>query len=84
MTQAVGVLAYGAFTVICASALFLGIKATMGLRVSEEEEIEGLDLGEHGMHAWDVHVGASGFPTGESSLRASSHAPSTVLAAETN
>ena len=29
----------------------------MGLRVSEEEEIEGLDLGEHGMHAYDLGTG---------------------------
>jgi Amt family ammonium transporter len=61
MTQLIGVLVYGAFTVACASALFLTIKATIGLRVSEEEEIEGLDLGEHGMHAYDVHVGANQF-----------------------
>ena len=54
MTQAIGVLAYGAFTVVCAAALFGAIKATMGLRVSEEEELEGLDIGEHGMHAYDV------------------------------
>jgi len=25
----------------------------MGIRVSEEEELEGLDLGEHGAHAYD-------------------------------
>jgi len=54
VTQLVGVLAYGAFTVVCAGGLFLGIKATMGLRVSPEEELEGLDLSEHGMHAYDV------------------------------
>jgi hypothetical protein len=28
----------------------------MGIRVSEEEELEGLDLGEHGMHAYDLGV----------------------------
>ena len=28
------------------------IKLTMGLRVSEEEEIEGLDIGEHGNQAY--------------------------------
>jgi Amt family ammonium transporter len=54
ITQLIGVACYGVFTVLCASALFLGIKATMGLRVSEEEELEGLDYGEHGMHAYDV------------------------------
>jgi Amt family ammonium transporter len=54
VTQLVGVGAYGLFTVVCAGLLFAVIKATMGLRVSEEEELEGLDLGEHGMHAYDV------------------------------
>ncbi len=58
MTQLVGVLCYGAFTFACAMGLFLVIKATMGLRVSEDEEIEGLDLGEHGMHAYDMPGGA--------------------------
>lgn len=32
--------------------LFYGIKATVGLRVSEEEELKGLDIGEHGMEAY--------------------------------
>ncbi len=61
LTQLVGVLCYGVFSLACAAGLFYGIKATMGLRVAEEEEIEGLDLGEHGMHAWDVHIGANQF-----------------------
>ncbi|MCG8589256.1 MAG: ammonium transporter [Proteobacteria bacterium] len=57
VVQLIGVAAYGAFTLICASALFLTIRAVMGLRVEEEEEIEGLDYGEHGMHAYDLNVG---------------------------
>ena len=56
VTQLIGVAAYGVFTVICASAIFLTIKATMGLRVDPEEEVDGLDYGEHGMHAYDLHV----------------------------
>ena len=32
--------------------IFLGIKYTVGLRVTPEEEIKGLDLGEHGMEAY--------------------------------
>ncbi|MBY0399142.1 ammonium transporter [Myxococcota bacterium] len=59
-TQAYGVLCYGAFTVVSAAILFFGLKATIGLRVSEEEEIEGLDLGEHGMRAYDL-AGSPGF-----------------------
>jgi Amt family ammonium transporter len=50
--QFVGVVAYGATTVIFAGTLFGIIKATMGLRVDPEEEFEGLDLAEHGMSAY--------------------------------
>jgi Amt family ammonium transporter len=71
VTQAYGVLCYGLFTVACATAIFLGLKATLGLRVTEEEELEGLDLAEHGMHAYDLtgspgmmDDNASGFATG--------------------
>ena len=60
LTQAYGVLCYGLFTVACASAIFLALKATVGLRVTEEEELEGLDLSEHGMHAYDL-AGSPGF-----------------------
>ncbi|MFK7895109.1 MAG: ammonium transporter [Myxococcota bacterium] len=52
--QAYGVLCYAAFTIVSASILFFGLKATIGLRVDEAEEIEGLDLSEHGMHAYDL------------------------------
>jgi len=50
--QIVGILSMGLFTL--AFTLVVGgiIKATMGLRVSDEEQIEGLDLGEHDMAAY--------------------------------
>ena len=32
--------------------IFLVMKLTMGIRVSEEEELRGLDIGEHGMEAY--------------------------------
>ena len=51
-TQAIGVLAYAAWAVGL-SFIVLGIlKATMGLRVSKEVEIEGLDISEHGSIAY--------------------------------
>jgi ammonium transporter, Amt family len=50
--QAAGVVAVGIFTFIVAFAVFYVIKAVMGLRVSAEEEIAGLDLGEHGIKAY--------------------------------
>ena len=40
------------FAFVCAFVLFTIIKLTIGLRVSEEEELEGLDLGEHDMEAY--------------------------------
>lgn len=61
--QLQGVLAYGVFTLVCAGALFGGIKAVMGLRVEAEEEIEGLDGSEHGAHGYTFEV-ASRFTGG--------------------
>jgi ammonium transporter, Amt family len=52
--QLIGIGAYGAFTAACAFLIFWGVKRVMGLRVDEEEEMEGLDYGEHGMHAYDL------------------------------
>jgi Amt family ammonium transporter len=51
--QALGVAAYGVATLAAAFLIFALVKASMGLRVGEEEELEGLDYGEHGMHAYD-------------------------------
>ena len=52
MHQAIGIAAIGAFTLAFAFAAALAVKATLGLRVDEAEEIEGLDLGEHEMSAY--------------------------------
>jgi Amt family ammonium transporter len=84
LIQLVGVLAYGAFTVTCAALLFGVIKATMGLRVSEEEELEGLDLGEHGMHAYDIAPSTGPFDDAHLRGTPSSMASSTQLATEGN
>ncbi len=50
--QALGVAAYGATAVVLSSIIWLALKYTMGIRVSEEEEIMGLDQGEHGCPAY--------------------------------
>lgn len=50
--QFVGVISVGAFTVLFTLVLWSAIKKTMGLRVSIDEEKEGLDIGEHGMEAY--------------------------------
>ena len=54
VTQAIGVLAYGAFCFPVALVFFLGLKMTIGLRVSRDEESMGLDVGEHGMEAYGL------------------------------
>jgi Amt family ammonium transporter len=37
---------------VVAAVAWLALKATIGIRVSPEEEREGLDLGEHGNQAY--------------------------------
>jgi ammonium transporter, Amt family len=64
--QLLGVVAYGIATVTSAFVIFGVVKMTMGLRVSEEEEIEGLDYGEHGMHAYDLGSIGGGYATSSS------------------
>ena len=50
--QAIGVLAYAVWAVVLSIIVFGILKATMGLRVSKEVEIEGLDISEHGSIAY--------------------------------
>ena len=47
--QLIGFVAVAAWTAVTISIAFLVIKATLGLRVTEEEEIVGLDSMEHGL-----------------------------------
>ncbi|WP_338731676.1 ammonium transporter [Mangrovimonas cancribranchiae] len=51
-SQAIGVLSYALWASIIAFVFFFILKKTMGLRVSKEEEIQGLDLSEHGTIAY--------------------------------
>ncbi|MBX7056537.1 MAG: ammonium transporter [Leptospirales bacterium] len=52
MEQLKGILAVGAFTLVASIVLWFILKFTVGIRVSEEEEVEGLDIGEHGNEAY--------------------------------
>ncbi|MEO9481567.1 MAG: ammonium transporter [Maribacter dokdonensis] len=52
MTQLYGVLIVGGFCIVTSGIILGVLKATIGLRVSKEEEVEGLDLHEHGMDAY--------------------------------
>lgn len=47
--QLVGVVSVAAWAAACITVTFVLIKATVGLRVTEEEEITGLDATEHGL-----------------------------------
>jgi Amt family ammonium transporter len=57
LTQAIGVLAAFLWTFPVMLLLFHAIRLTIGLRVSEEDELDGLDISEHGGEAYpaDVH-----------------------------
>ncbi len=50
--QALGVLAVGAFVFVSSGLVWLALKHTVGIRVSREEELAGLDIGEHGNLAY--------------------------------
>lgn len=52
ISQLIGILSVGVFCFTSAFILFLALKLSLGIRVSETEEIEGLDIHEHGMHAY--------------------------------
>jgi len=68
--QALGVVCVGGFVFASSYLVWRVIKATIGLRVSAKEEIEGLDIGEHGNKAYPDFVtvdytsefGVSGIP----------------------
>jgi Amt family ammonium transporter len=50
--QFIGVITVGGITVLLSTIFWLALKATLGIRVTPEEELEGLDIGEHGMEAY--------------------------------
>ncbi|THH36164.1 ammonium transporter [Aliishimia ponticola] len=50
--QLTGIVAYGVFTFVASLIVWFILKATMGIRVSEEDEINGLDMSELGMEAY--------------------------------
>jgi ammonium transporter, Amt family len=54
--QLTGVVAVGVFVLVTSAIAWYVIKAIMGLRVTLHEEIEGLDLGEHGNQAYPDFV----------------------------
>ena len=72
LTQLLGIVAIGAFTVIFSAIVWSLLKFTIGIRVGAEEERLGLDISEHGMEAYSGFVkeadvlaaGGGGVPLG--------------------
>jgi Amt family ammonium transporter len=52
VVQLTGIVAYGVFTFVVSYILWTVLKGLMGIRVSEEAEIQGLDTSELGMEAY--------------------------------
>ena len=52
ITQVIGALAYSIWAALFAFIFFWILKKYIGLRVTKEEEIEGLDIAEHGIRAY--------------------------------
>ena len=51
-TQLVGIVAYGVFTLVAAFVVWFILKAAMGIRASQEEEVNGLDMSETGVEGY--------------------------------
>ncbi len=75
--QVVGVLAYALAAGGGSLLIFGALRASIGLRVTPEEETEGLDLAEHGMHAYDG-LGSVGTTAMADELAALQGAPRTM------
>ncbi|MCC5876151.1 MAG: ammonium transporter [Candidatus Sumerlaeia bacterium] len=63
LLQLIGTLSYAIFAFFSAYILFTIVKLTMGVRVSEEHEYEGLDIAEHAQEAYNIPTfgGGTGF-----------------------
>ena len=55
-TQLIGVLSYGAVAFPMAFLIFYILKVTIGVRVSKEHELDGLDSHEHGIRGYTIVV----------------------------
>lgn len=60
--QIKGVGIVGAFTVVASAAVWFGLKATVGIRVPEEDEHVGLDISEMKMEAYPADAVTGGAP----------------------
>lgn len=80
--ELLGILAVGAFVFAASSLTWLALKKTVGIRVSAEEEIAGLDIGEHGNIAYPDFVAVTEMVDAEKPVKtAAAEAPMTASAA---
>ncbi|MBO8172409.1 MAG: ammonium transporter [Bacillaceae bacterium] len=54
--QTLGVFVSGGYAALVSFIILIVLKALMGLRVSEEEEVTGLDVSEHGAYGYPEHL----------------------------
>ena len=66
--QALGIVTAGGFTFITSYMVFMFLKATMGLRVKPEDELNGLDISEHGVFGYGEQLIATDHHNGGRSL----------------
>jgi Amt family ammonium transporter len=50
--QALGIVAAGGFVFLSSLAVFAALKATIGIRVKPDQELDGLDIHEHGVYGY--------------------------------
>ena len=51
-TQLIGIVSIGAFVIVASSIVWVVLKATVGIRIDEEDEANGSDMAECGMEAY--------------------------------
>jgi len=62
--QALGVVVAVLYSGILTAVIGLAIKFTLGLRITDEAEVEGIDFDQHGETAYDLHTSLSSGGTG--------------------
>jgi Amt family ammonium transporter len=58
--QTLGALVAIVYSAVVTLVIALAIKLTLGLRIGEEDEVEGIDFVAHGESAYDLHTGIGG------------------------
>ncbi|KJH72319.1 ammonium transporter [Aliterella atlantica] len=76
LSQLIGIVSVGGITVLLSTIFWVALKATLGIRVSAEEEIKGLDISEHGMEAYSGFLKeADGTGLGDANIGGSAQQP---------